>query len=652
MQVGLRFAGGDVDDLAGAIAAALNLGTRRGPHRYEEEEHRGDEQHHPDDEQPDPKWRQPPARRWFGRGRQVGHSGSLSHGSGPAGLVADLRPLCHARGPAVRDLRRLDRSDLLLALVAAAAAVAFFSSLGRLWPLADFDTQVPERELVERTRRLLAAAQIDLAGSAVASRLTVDDEALDYLQRTFGTPATQRMIRQGAPIYSYQTVAKRAGDPDAYWTEIHPAAGALGWGRTVQEDAAGGAPSTDQARALAAAAARSWLRTGEEWQARGETERQRPHRLDHQFVWERTLSADPELRERVAVTVSGDRVTQVEPSLVVPESARRQARRREAPTVALQTVGFGLAGLAALGAFAVFLTRLRAGTARLAAPAAVVAVIGAFYLTTQALETVRLLLEWDPLWPRWIATLRSLGMDAAFGAWILLVLFVVIAAGDALDRDTGGERGASLWALLSGRWSEPRVGLASLRGFLVGLVCGGVLTLTTELLARGAGGWSPLQPQGFFFAALNSASPAASTLLYFLMVALVEELAYRFFAGTWLLRLTGRRWLAAGAPAVIYGLTHTGLTFLPPAEPFWGRAVVFTAVGCVWGWAFLRYDALTVVLSHFSADLFIFNWPRLGSGHPAAVGLAVATMSVPLLPLLVAALGRVWRRPALGIERE
>ena len=62
---------------------------------------------------------------------------------------------------------------------------------------------------------------------------------------------------------------------------------------------------------------------------------------------------------------------------------------------------------------------------------------------------------------------------------------------------------------------------------------------------------------------------------------------------------------------------------------------MLTLVGLVWGWAFLRYDALTVVLSHFTADLFIFNWPRLASGDPGVVAVSLATIAVPLLPALV-----------------
>jgi hypothetical protein len=67
-------------------------------------------------------------------------------------------------------------------------------------------------------------------------------------------------------------------------------------------------------------------------------------------------------------------------------------------------------------------------------------------------------------------------------------------------------------------------------------------------------------------------------------------------------------------------------------------------VGCVWGWAFLRWDALTVVTSHLTADLFIFNWPRLSSAHPDVRLAALATVSAPLLPAIVAGVAALLRR--------
>ena len=226
------------------------------------------------------------------------------------------------------------------------------------------------------------------------------------------------------------------------------------------------------------------------------------------------------------------------------------------------------------------------------------------------------------------------------GVWNLLLLLAVIAAGDALDQGLGAGKGDALWAMSRGHLTEPRVGAASARGFLLGMICGAAMVVAVATLEALAGIQVDVQPRGFFFYALNAAFPSASTLLFFGYVALAEELSYRYFGGLWLRGALRSRWAAILIPALIYGLTHTRLDFLPPAEPFWGRAAVMTVVGCVWGWAFFRYDALTVVLSHFSADLFIFNWPRLASADPATVAVAAATIAVPLLPAAVA--GAAW----------
>jgi hypothetical protein len=101
--------------------------------------------------------------------------------------------------------------------------------------------------------------------------------------------------------------------------------------------------------------------------------------------------------------------------------------------------------------------------------------------------------------------------------------------------------------------------------------------------------------------------------------------------------MTGRRWVAIWLPAVVYGLSHTALDFLPSAGPFWSRPLVLTLVGATWGWAFFRFDALTVVLSHLTADLFIFNWPRLATAEWPTAGPAALVVLAPLVPAVVAA---------------
>jgi membrane protease YdiL (CAAX protease family) len=528
------------------------------------------------------------------------------------------------------------RREALLALVCVAGGLLFFVSLDRLWPLADIDLVVESRQLQADARRFLESRGFAVDGFASASRLVVDAEALEYLERSFGRQRTQEWIVSGAPIHRYRVYLKKRGDPRSFTVALHPAVGVIGWTRKLEDDDSGASLTQEQARQLAYQALVEVLGLDPgELEERAASTNDLPARRDHRFRFERLLSDEPELRERLRVDVAGDRVGGVVRTWLVPPAAQRESRSDEAPGRALETIGFALLGLGVFVAFVVFLRALRDGRVELGS--AIVWPVAAFacFLGTYVLSQADLFAAWEPLWPRWVSGLQYVVYRGLQDSVLLLVLLALFAAGYALDRRHGWTRGATLVTLGRGRVLDRGVARASFHGFLVGLLCGGVISAAVILLQRFVGAETGLQPRGFFFYPLNSVSPAATSLLFFLGVALGEELGYRFFGGTWLLGLTRRRWVAIVLPAVIYGLTHTRMDFLPTATPFWSRALVLTLVGCVWGWAFLRYDALTVVLSHFTADLFIFNWPRLASGEPRAVLLSVFVCCVPLAPALL-----------------
>lgn len=530
------------------------------------------------------------------------------------------------------------RGERALFLLCLAAGALFFTSLGELWPLAAVDLVVPARELRAQARSFLEAQGHDLTGYRSASLLLVQADTLDYVERSFGRSRAERWIAEGLPLVYYRVDFKKRGESVWYTVALHPAAGVLGWTKWIDEDYPGARISADEARL----AAREALRRGldldaDAFEERSATATEQPERRTHVFGFERWVAHEPELRERVTITIAGAQVTGAARRLLVPDAARRAVRAAEAPAAALEIVGYAVLAAFAVAAFFIFLARLRDGAVDIGRVARWPAIVFACSLGTAALGTAELFAHWEPLWPRWISSLRELVFGAIEQSWLLLVLLAVVAAGDALDRDLRAGRGEALWALGRARLLDARVDRASGRGFLIGLLCGGVMAAAVLALEALGGARTSIQPRGFFFYTLNSAAPAATSLLFFLGVALVEELGYRFFAGGLLLARTGSKALAILLPAVAYGLTHATLSFLPPAEPFWTRPLVMTAVGCVWGWAFFRYDALTVVLSHFTADLFIFNWPRLASGRPGLILASLATMAVPLVPALLGA---------------
>lgn len=526
--------------------------------------------------------------------------------------------------------------EILLASVCVAGGLLFFFSLDRLWPLADVDLVVDAQQLQLEARGFLESRGFELEEFASASRLAVDTEVLDYLERSFGRPRTQQWIASGAAVYRYRVYFKKRGDPRSYTVELHPAVGVTGWNRRLEEDDPGASLTQEQARQLAHAVLSEALGLDAGGlEERAASTNELPARRDHRFRLERVLSDEPELRQRLRVDVAGDRVVGVAQSWLVPPSARREFRAAEAPGRALETLGFALLGIGVFVAFFVFLKGLRDGLVDLKRAAVWPVVAFVCFVGTYVLSQADQFAAWEPLWPRWVSGLQYVVYRGMQDSVLMLVLLALFGAGYALDRRDGWTRGATLVTLGRGRILDPGVARASFHGFFVGLLCGGVMTVAVILLQSLFGAETALQPRGFFFYPLNSVWPAATSLLFFLGVALGEELGYRFFGGTWLLGLTRKRWVAILLPAMIYGLTHTRMDFLPPATPVWSRALVLTLVGCVWGWAFLRYDALTVVLSHFTADLFIFNWPRLASGEPRAVLVSALVCIVPLAPALL-----------------
>jgi membrane protease YdiL (CAAX protease family) len=525
--------------------------------------------------------------------------------------------------------------ETALALLCIAAGVFFFASLGNLWPLVDTDLTVAPAALRQSASEFLEQRGFDLADHRSARRLVVSGRALDYVEQTFGRERAQEWIRGGWPLVYYNVQFKKRGETITYAVNLHPSGNVVGWQKMIQEDYPGARLPVEQARELALEALTGALGLDPETlEEKSASTSEQIDRRTHSFGFERTLSTTPELRERVTITVAGDEVIAGGRRLVVPEAARRERRARQAPGVALETFGFAMVAVAAMAAFFIFVGGVRSGAVRLGRAAVWPLAVFVCLMLTFMLQSGSLFSAWEPLWPPWVSAFRYFVSSAAGQTWLVLFLFAVVAAGDVVDQRVGGKRGASLHTLGRGKLFDPLVARASGRGFLVGLLCGGVMAAAVLALQWLAGGQIALQPRGFFFYTLNSASPAAASLLFFFGVALAEELGYRYFGGNWLLSLTGRRWVAILVPAVMYGLTHTRMDFLPLAEPFWARAVVLTLVGCVWGWAFLRYDALTVVLSHFTADLFIFNWPQLASGEALPTTIAALTIGVPLIPAI------------------
>jgi len=529
------------------------------------------------------------------------------------------------------------RPDLLLALAALAAGVLFFFSVPFLWPLPDADLVADRSEVEAQARAALASRGFDVTEWQTATSVGIDRRVLDYVQRELGVERAQALVRAGFPVVDYDVRFKKRNETTSYVVSLHPGGGVVRFSRVVEDEFPGASLSAEQAEVLAREALTGIGLDMADWSPRSTTEVDRPHRRDHGFTFERVLIAELGVRERATVRVAGDVVDRAQRSVSVPARARKEAKARAGPGKVLENIGFLLGAVCALAAFWVFLTKLGEGRVRLRRAFALALAIFVGLVVVALLHSTRTFQAWDPLFAPAVSLLDFLVERVTKDLWMTIVLLGVIGAADALDRDLpeAQQRGRTLWSFLSGRFTDPGVAAASGRGFGIGLLCGGMLAISFWAISLTVGTEVALQPRGVFLDVLNSSAAPLTALILFLNAALIEELGYRWFGATWLHGLTGKRWLAILIPALVFGLTHTRMFFLPPAEPFWGRAFVMTMVGLVWGWALFRYDALTVVLSHWVADLVLFNTPRLFSGKADVIAVTLLTISVPLLPALL-----------------
>jgi hypothetical protein len=539
--------------------------------------------------------------------------------------------------------------DGALLIVAILAGALFFTHVSQLWPMIPGDLHHPDPSWRSQAIAIDGLLGCRLEDDQHDSRLRVDGVGLDCIERTCGRTRATELIKAGIPLAWHRITFKSHGDPDTITVNVLLNGHLMGWERTIQEDAAVAEPPGSPEVCARAAAARL-VEDLSSYRLIEHGERIQVHRTDRHWVYERTWpdSGEAPIRERLEVQLAGAYVVKCARFVVIPGSGSREERSDLVPRQAFEAIGFSLLSAGGVVAAAIALRRLAAGQARLGPAAKLVAIVGALLVGTHALQGAVLFEQWDPLGPLWVSNGRELLYDLMDDLSVLIPLFFFLVAGDALDRLTGPtgtpapRRADSLWSLGMLRWREAQVICASARGFLIGTVCGGVLAAGTLLAVHLLGARVQLQPRGFFFYPLNSASPPLITICFFTHIALLEELGYRFFAGTWLERVTRSRYLAIAIPAVVYGLCHTAFEFLPPADPWWIRPLLLMSVGAVWGWAFFRFDALTVVLSHLTCDLFIFNWPLLQLGSWDAVQ-AILAISLPLWPALVGSLLRLRR---------
>jgi hypothetical protein len=130
---------------------------------------------------------------------------------------------------------------------------------------------------------------------------------------------------------------------------------------------------------------------------------------------------------------------------------------------------------------------------------------------------------------------------------------------------------------------------------------------------------------------ISTPFPWVVPLMSGLIAATTEELLFRAFAISLLLRVCKIRWIAVGIPAVLWAFLHTDYPF----DPFFIRGLELTVVGIVYGILFLRYGFFAPFAAHYTYNALIGGVGLINSPVPyfkVSGGIVIALMLLPLLP--------------------
>jgi len=258
-----------------------------------------------------------------------------------------------------------------------------------------------------------------------------DELAAKYFLERMPVPLASALFEHNRPIHFWMTRYFKPLDQEQVTVAIHPeTAEAMGFSHQVPEDRAGADLPVEQTRALAAAfaASRGWDVAAMDLKV--SSSEKKKARRDSKFEWE-ARTGDPrnvdETKFRVAVSVSGDRVTAGRTYWYTPETFDRS--RQRSTVVSILVVVLHIVTAAGLTVYALWVLihgtrtgKVRWGSAlKLAVPAALLAPVAQLlswglqlkdYDTAKPLETFQVE-AWLALGTEWIGAALAMVIAAA-----------------------------------------------------------------------------------------------------------------------------------------------------------------------------------------------------------------------------------------------
>jgi hypothetical protein len=545
-----------------------------------------------------------------------------------------------------------------LAIAALAAAAFSWRYFPEAFPLVSLDIRMDRQAALTAARQLAAERRIGPAGFREAASFSLDEEVQTFVElEGGGKPAFAALVADRfASPYHWQVRHFNERDANEVTLSFAPDGTPNGFVEHLAENAPGAALDSQAARQIAeSTAGRDWAVDLSAFQPVEQSQdRKTGGRVDHTFVYERPDRQMGEGRYRLRLVTGGDRLTELEYFIRIPEAFSRRYEEMRSVNTAIGIAGslaflvlYGVGGMA-IGLFLLGRQRWVIWKQPI--------FWGGLVAAAQTVATIN---EWPLAWMQYDTALSTQSFIAQRASAAVVefmtnaALFSVsFMAAESLTRRAFPSH-PQFWKIWRGSApaSPPITGRTAAGYMLVPLFIAYDVALylyATKLL----GWWTPSEAL-FNPDVLASYAPWYSAVAKSFQAGFWEESLFRAvpIAGAALIgdRLGNRRlWIifAFAVQAAIFGAGHAPY----PTQPAYARPVELVIPSIGFGLLYLEFGLLPGIILHFAFDAFWFAMPIFASSGAGSRIQQVMLVLVVLVPAWIVIARRLTTR-ANDVER-
>ncbi len=511
-----------------------------------------------------------------------------------------------------------------------AGLMLFLVFYSAAFPEASIEIDITSEDAKQISYDFLLSRNFGLDGYDSATRFDSFGDAVVYLEKEMGIEKANEVMRDEVELWFFKSRFFMPLEKTEYSVLVNPEDGSIiGFEQKILDEDEGAGIEQDEARRIALEFLESMDVDVSGFDLILSSTETRKNRVDHDFSWEKKDYTLVNATYRIDVSVYGDYAGYYRKYLYVPESFLREYQNERSYGVVLTLLSFVFMIVLVILSFGVFVVKYKKNDIHMKFAMWLAVIVGVL-VVADMINSMPVIFSSYPTTISKGVFFATLFFSAVVSALVYMAVIVMSgASGESLSREVLLSRTSCITDFGRKLFSRDFAGSA-VRGYALGFFFLGYVTV---FYLVGRNYFDIWLPAGAGYSnMLNTFLPFLFPLTIGMLAAVSEEFLFRFFAIPLTKKYTRSMFVALLVPAVIWALGHSSYTVFP----VYVRAVELTIAGLIFGYMFVKYDIMTVLIAHYVIDATLVGMPLLRSGSMYYFGSGVVVVGLMLVPAIVA----------------